>query len=58
MLAAASSAEADPCDVRLTRDPVPVRIDYDPFAFSRPPGVWIWTWSTMAMGGAIWSCGF
>ena len=38
ILAAASSAEADPCDLRLVRDPVPVRIDYDPFAFSRPPG--------------------
>jgi hypothetical protein len=38
VLAAASPAEADPCDLRLARDPVPVRIDYDPFAFSRPPG--------------------
>lgn len=38
IVAAAHAARTEPCDLRLARDPVPVRIDYDPFAFSRPPG--------------------
>ncbi len=38
VLATAEAARADPCDLRLARDPAPVRIDYDPFAFTRPPG--------------------
>lgn len=37
-LAVAHPTHANPCDLRLARDPAPVRLDYDPFAFSRPLG--------------------